>query len=162
MPSVLPTRAYADRHTALKTTCSHRPVSARNGARGGDHQAKRELRRRVTGAASGRVANRNALTRASFDVYRRVRRPGDVDHAQLGEAPEKGFRKGSALAHGQHDVEIRQRDGGFILRRESAAKNTKSARAANLDQSALLRATPCQSSRIAILTSCSLGLPDAT
>jgi hypothetical protein len=24
-----------------------------------------------------------------------------------GEAPHKGFRKGSALAHGQHEVEIR-------------------------------------------------------
>ena len=113
MPSVLPARPMPTGTPPWKPPARMRPVGDRDGAGGGDHQAKRELGRRVRGArCAGRVADQSRPDAC------KPRRPAMAFEApvmpimrSLGRRRIKAFGKGRALAHCQEDVEIRQRHG---------------------------------------------------
>ena len=70
----LPGEPDAHRHATLEAAGSHRPVGDRDGAGGGDQQAERQFgcSVRCARAAASRVADHDALTRASRDVQRGV------------------------------------------------------------------------------------------
>src|SRR6185437_17138992 len=104
--------ADAHRQAALEAARAHRPVGRGNRASGGDHEAERKLRCRVSRAcAPFRVADGHALTRAGLDIEGTVRRAGDANHAQLREALDEALGKGRALAHGEQDVKVGERAG---------------------------------------------------
>jgi hypothetical protein len=106
---------------------------------------------RTHGPRIGCAAHRDAARGASFRVERGIARAGYAQHAQLRQPVDERSRQRRALAHRQDNLEIRQLRGGTSSSSNACAKNTTSARANNGDQSALLRATPCQSSRTATL-----------
>ncbi len=67
--------------------------------------------------------------------------------SRLISEPGSGVR----LAHRQHDIEVGELAAASSSLSNALAKNTTSARACNGDQSALVFATPCQSSSTATL-----------
>jgi hypothetical protein len=100
MPSVLPAKAQAHEHTALKAAVPHGRVDSRDDAGGGDQQAEGQFSRCIgsaRGAARG-VADQQALAGAGRDVQRRDRGPRDADHTQFEETPDQGLRKSRAPA----------------------------------------------------------------
>src|SRR5208337_1423648 len=100
-------KAHTNGNAALKTACPHSRVGDRDGASGGDQQAKGQFsgRKGSARAAARGVADNHALAGTSRKIQGRDIGSGDADHAQFGETAEERRGKGGALPERVNDNE---------------------------------------------------------
>ena len=151
MPRVLPARPMPTGTPCWKPPVAHDLVGSGNRAGGGDHQAKREFGCRVERLGCA------ACCRPSRPDACKPRRPPWGSKAPVIPIMRSLGRRRMRLSGKAVRSRIVRRMSKSASARaasssepKASAKNTSSARAASLDQSALFRATSCQSSRIAI------------
>ena len=112
------------RNAALKAAGPHGCIGSRDGADGGDHEAKGQFcgRKGSARAAAGGVAHHDSLAGTGREVQGRDTGSGDADHPQFGQAADERLWKGGALPHGEQNVEIGKCGGRLVLGLESVGK----------------------------------------